>query len=279
MAAPDDARSRPRNRILAALPEPDRARLAASLERVALGPKQVLFDVDKPIEHVYFPEDGVVSVLSVATDGSAVETGTVGYEGIVGLPVFFGADRAPAQAVCQVPGEALRIDSATFRRELERGGGELRSLLGRYAQALFTQLAQSSACNRLHSMRERCARWLLQAHDRVGADEFPLTQQFLSQMLGVRRATVSEVASALQREGLITYEYGRITVRDRRGLEAAACECYAVVRREFDRLLEGRTPPSPLEGVRVSEGGRSTAGDGVPRAEAEDHTRDSNTTR
>ena len=252
-----------RNRILAALPEAEYARLAPALEPVSFELRQVLFDVDRPIDYVYFPEDCIASVVSVMADGSAVETATIGFEGVVGLPVFLGADRTPAQAFVQIPGEAYRIESGAFRQEIQRGG-DLRDALSRYTQALFTQVAQSSACNRLHTMRERCARWLLQTHDRIGHDEFPLTQQFLSQMLGVRRATVTVAASELQNDGLITYEYGRITVRDRRGLEAASCECYEIIRREFARLLEGRDTPSVLEGIQTERDGLTAVGDGAP---------------
>lgn len=228
-----------------------------------------MFDVDRRIEYVYFPEDALISVVSVMTDGSAVETATIGDEGVVGLPVFLGTDRTPAQAFCQVPGQAYRLESDAFRRELARPGG-LRDALSLYTQALFTQVAQSSACNRLHTMRERCARWLLQTHDRVGRDEFPLTQQFLSQMLGVRRATVTEAAGGLQADGLITYEYGRITIRDRRRLEAASCECYEITRREFARLLDGREAQSVLEGVQTEKDGRTAVGDGTPRGAGTD---------
>ena len=234
--------------------------------------RQVLFDVDRPIEHVYFPEDGVVSVLSVMADGSAVETATIGHEGLVGLPLFHGTDRTSAQAFAQVEGAAYRLPAADFRAAVAPGA-PLARMVHLYAQALLTLIAQSSACNRLHTMRERCARWLLHTHDRVGAaegvDAFPLTHQFLSQMLGVRRATVSETMAALQEAGLVRYVMGRVTVTDRTGLEGAACECYAIIQREFDRLLGGPTPPrplpDPLAGVPTSEGGRSILGDGVPR--------------
>jgi CRP-like cAMP-binding protein len=224
--------------------------------------RELAFDVDVPISHVYFPEDCVISIVGVMTDGSAVETASVGWEGMVGLPVFFGGESSPAQAFCQIPGETLRLDSGTLQREVARGS-ELRSILGRYAQAQFTQIAQTSACNRVHTMCQRCARWLLQTHDRVAGDDFPLTQRFLSQMLGVRRATVTEAARTLQHAGLITYVHGRVTVRDRRGLERASCECYAVIRREFERLLEGRSVRGPLADVRVSIAGRSLAGDAI----------------
>jgi CRP-like cAMP-binding protein len=231
--------------------------------------RQVLFDYDQPIEHVYFPENFVGSVISIMADGTAVETATVGREGMVGLPLFLGADRTQAQAFCQVPGEALRMEAGAFREAVGRGG-QLAAMLNRYTQALFTFLAQTSACNRLHKIRERCARWLLLTHDRVGRDRFPLTQQFLSQMLGVRRATVTEAAGSLQSAGLIDYSYGQITVTDRLGLEEAACECYAIIQREFVRLLANREVPSPLAGVRFSEQGKTTVGDGAPPEGATD---------
>jgi len=258
--------SAPRNRILAALPKSQLARLAPSLERVTLEAREILFDPDEPIKHVYFPEDCLASIVGVMADGSAVETATVGQEGMVGLPVYLGDGRTSMQAFCQVAGDALRMDARRFRQEVARRG-RLPALLGRYAQALIAQIAQSSACNRLHPLRQRCARWLLQTQDRVRSDTFALTHQFLSQMLGVRRTTVTEVTGELEREGLIKNHYGRIAVLDRKGLERAACECYNIIRREFERLLEGRESPSLLRGVRVSKDGRSAVGDGTPRAE------------
>jgi CRP-like cAMP-binding protein len=239
---------KPANRLLSSLPGPAFRALRPHLERVALETKQVLFNVDVPIEHVYFPEDIVVSVLSVMQDGSAVEVATVGREGMVGLPVVLGAEKAQALAFVQVPGHGMRVEARFFREHVQRSGA-MRNVLDRYTQALFTQLSQNSACNRLHSIEERCARWLLMTHDRVGADSFPLTQQFLAQMLGVRRAGVSEVASQLQREGLMTYQRGHITLKDRAGLEAASCECYRIIQSEFDRLVEGRQTPNPLRGI------------------------------
>jgi len=229
-----------RNRLLASLPAADFARLAPEMTRVDLGVKHVVFDVDRPIEHVHFPEAAVISILSVMADGSAVETATVGHEGMVGLPVFLGTDQMSAQAFCQIPGPALRIASDAFRRALADSPALTRALQ-HYTQALFLFVAQSSACNRLHSMPQRCARWLLHTHDRVGAnigrDEFPLTHEFLSQMLGVRRATVTEGMRMLQKAGAVTYVRGRVVVRDRATLRRTACECYSVIAREFDRLL------------------------------------------
>jgi CRP-like cAMP-binding protein len=263
-----------RNRLLASLPAGEYARLAPYLERVDVELKHVCFDVDQPIEHVYFPEAAVVSILSVMADGSSVETATVGREGMVGLPVFLGSDRTSAHAFVQVPGPALRMMADAFRAAVG-GSPALTLALHRYTQALFTLVAQGSACNRLHTMTARCARWLLHTHDRVGAeqgaDAFPLTHQFLSQMMGVRRATVTETMGALQASGAIMYEMGRVRVRDRAGLESAACECYAIIVREFDRLLAvgPAAPPSvrsPLDGVPTSEHGRSIVGDAAPSA-------------
>jgi len=280
MAAPpaDPPRHDTRNRILAALPAGEYARLAPHLERVELGLKQILFDVDRPIEHVYFPEAMVVSVLGVMADGSAVETATVGREGMVGLPVFLGTDQMSAQAFAQIPGPGLRMTADAFRRAVA-ASPTLTLALHRYTQALFTLVAQSSACNRVHTMLERCARWLLHTHDRVERDEFPLTHQFLSQMLGVRRATVTEAMGAIQETGAVTYEMGRVTVRDRARLEASACECYAIIVREFDRLLDGTTAgprrvPSVLHGVTTAEGDRSVVGGGAPRGRTGDREPD-----
>jgi len=256
----------PRNRILRTLPTADYERLSLGLERVCLEPSQVLYEPDVPIEFVYFIENGVASVVGVMADGSAVETATIGYEGMVGLPLFHGVDRTAAQCFCQVPGEALRMTAANFQAEVRRNE-VLAVTLGRYTQALFTQVAQSSACNRVHAMRARCARWLLQTHDRVMSDTFCLTQRFLAQMLGVRRATVTEAAGSLQSAGLIEYKMGTIRVLDRQGLESAACECYFIISRELERLLDGRESPNPLQRVHTSSHGQSELTEPTPRSE------------
>lgn len=269
---PPEVNSAPRNRILAALPADEYARLGPHLERVKLDIKRLLFDVDQPIEHVYFPESCVTSILSLMADGSAIETATVGMEGMIGLAIFHGTDRTSAQAFCQVAGEAIKMEAGAFREAIARPN-TLTALLHRYTQALFTLIGQASACNRRHTMQQRCARWLLLTHDRVGPEtgvnEFPLTHQFLSQMLGVRRATVTEALGGLQATGAISYEMGVITVRDRAKLEGAACECYAIIQREFDRLLDGplasgAREQNPLAGLKTSDGGRTTIGDGAP---------------
>ncbi len=265
-----------RNQILLALPGEEYERIAPHLTRIALEVRDLLFDVNEVIQHVYFPENSVCSVLGLMSDGSAVETATIGDEGMVGMPVFHGTDRTTLQAFCQVPGDALRMPVDVFRAEVARSG-TLNLLLHRYSQALLTLIAQSSACNRLHTMQERCARWLLHTHDRVGethgVDEFPLTQQFLSQMLGVRRATVTEAMRALGEKGAITYEMGMIRVLDRGRLESAACECYRIVRSEFERLLGGRPQgarmENPLDRLKTSEHGKSTVGGAVPDQDAD----------
>lgn len=271
-AARDRSPNGTRNRLLASLPAEEYARLAPALERVELTLKQVAFDVDRPIEHVYFPEAAVVSVLGVMADGSAIETATIGREGMVGLPVFLGTGQTSAQAFTQIPGPALRMTAEAFRAAVVASPAFTRVLL-RYTQALFTLVAQSSACNRMHAMTERCARWLLHCHDRMERDEFPLTHQFLSQMLGVRRATVTEAMSALQARGAVAYVMGVVEVRDRVVLESAACECYAIIAREFDRLLggpsgangaHGSSATDPFAGLRTADGGLSTLGDGAP---------------
>lgn len=223
------------NRLLDALPDEELERLHLHLEIVSLGLKDVLIKPDEPIEHVFFPINGACSMIATMADGQEVEVGTIGNEGMLGLPVFLGRETVPLGTISQVPGEAVRMRSEVFRKEV-RPGDRLHELLHRYAEATFVFAAQSSACNRLHSVEQRASRWLLHTHDRVGKSEFPLTQEFLAQMLGVRRASVSGVARKLQRAGLISYGRGRIAVLDRSGLEAKSCECYGVIRAEFDRL-------------------------------------------
>lgn len=252
-----------RNRILAALPQDELDRILPALERVDLPLRQVLSDPNRPIHHVCFPEAGVVSIVGVMRDGAAVETATVGVEGMVGTPLFLGTDRMAAQAFVQVAGWGYRMSADAFRAELAMGGALARRL-ALYTQALITLMSQNAACNRLHPAEQRCARWLLLTADRVGDGTVDLTHFFLSQMLGVRRATVTEIAGGLQERGLIEYSRGRITIVDRPGLEAASCECYGVILSEFDRLLGAGTIPSPLDTVDVSEGGLSTAGEGAP---------------
>ena len=226
------------NRLLAALPQDEYERLVANMESVFLKFKQSVYEPNEPIEYVYFVQNGVTSLLNVMEDGREVEVATVGNEGMVGLPVFLGADKIPGRAFSQIPGDALRMKADVFKDKVTPGT-RLHDLLQRYTQALFNQIAQGAACNSLHSVEERMCRWLLMTQDRVGEDEFPLTQEFLSQMLGVRRPTVSTAASILQKAGLIRYSRGSITVLEREGLEASSCECYGIIKAEFDRLVGG----------------------------------------
>ena len=223
------------NRLLAALPKDERDRLLPHLEMVPLPLRTILYEANGPIEHVFFPLVGVVSL--VILDGNfTLEVGIIGNDGLVGTPVFLESDRSPTQAIAQIEGSALRMDAKVFRKEMKRRG-PLHGLVQRFIQAMINQISQSIVCNHRHSVQKRMCRWLLMSHDRVGADLFPLTHEFLAQMLGVRRPTVTAVAGALQKAGLIGYHRGTITILDRAGLEAASCPCYQVVAKELERLL------------------------------------------
>jgi CRP-like cAMP-binding protein len=237
---PSDGEGRHRfataNRLLAALPPEDAAWLAPRLERVVLEVGHVLAAPGEPFAHVYFPETAIASVVNRMADGAGVEVGTIGNEGMVGVAAYLDAEASEAETFIQLPGPALRVPAAVITEAAARPG--VRRLFNRYTQAFLTQVAQGAACNRLHHLEARCARWLLMTHDRVGgADGFPLKQEFLALMLGVRRTGVTLAAGALQDAGLIRYRRGGIRVLDRAGLEAASCECYGIVRRTFDRLL------------------------------------------
>jgi CRP-like cAMP-binding protein len=231
--APD--RSARHNGLLAALPYAEYAALRPHLEEVPLALKQTLHEKDAPIRYIYFVTEGVCSLVGIMDDGTIVEVATVGNEGMVGVPVFLGAQSVSVEAMVQVPGAGLRLPADAFRAALGNGG-RMRPIIGRYTQALMVQMSQSAVCNRLHAIRQRAARWLLMTHDRVSGDTFPLTQEFLGQMLGVGRPRVSEVEGALRDAGLIRYTRGQVTVVDREGLEAEACECYRIIRDEYDRL-------------------------------------------
>jgi CRP-like cAMP-binding protein len=230
------------NRLLAALPDADFGRLAPHMRSVRFEAQEILTDPVSTIRNVYFPRDAVASMLTVMEDGSSVEVATVGNEGMIGLPVFLGTETMPVDVLVQIPGEASVLDAAVFLAAAQNGGA-LRNLVHRYTQALLGQIAQAGACSRLHSVDRRCARWLLMSHDRVNGDEFLITHESLSQMLGVRRATVTEAASILQRAGLIAYRRGRLRIVDRGGLEEASCECYRAIRSEYERLIGRRVFP------------------------------------
>ena len=251
-----------RNHILTVLPSDELQAVTPHLERVALTRRMVAYDPLQPITHAYFVETGVISVLSLMRDRTAIETATIGCEGVIGLPLFHGVDAVAEQAFVQVPGEAYRMPAAIFR-DLSHRLPSLSRVLNRYAVCFFTLAAQSSGCNRVHTMEQRLARWLLMVHDRMPDDVFELTQDFLSQMVGVRRATVSETASQLQQSGLISYSRGRVTVLDRDGLERAACECYGIIESTFARILDLRAKPNALEGMTFSIDGKSIVGDGA----------------
>ena len=238
---PEDAAVR--NGLLAALPPEELERLRPRLRAVELPFDQTLFPADGVVEAVLFPEGGMVSLLATLEGGDQVEVGIVGREGLIGLPLVFGDNRSLVEARVQMEGTALRIGAAALRDAMEASAA-LRLVLNRYALAFQALVTMTAACNARHALEQRLARWLLIAHDRAGADEFAMTHEFISMMLGVRRPGVSLAAGVLQKAGLIRYVRGRMAITDRPGLEAAACECYHVARREFARLLgTGAAPP------------------------------------
>jgi CRP-like cAMP-binding protein len=239
------------NRLLAALPADEYRRLLPHLKTVSLKFKQTLQKADEDVHTIYFPGGGVCSVVTVMEDGRMVEVATVGNEGLIGITAFFGDERPSGAAMVQVPEvEAQIMSVASFKKEVERRG-PFRDVISRYGQAFVALIMQSSACNSLHPVEQRCARWLLMTHDRVGRDEFALTQEFLAVMLGVRRPTVTIVAGALQKAGLIDYGHKRIIILNRKALEAASCECHRVVKAHFDRLLSPPAPPARIQRATV----------------------------
>ena len=223
------------NRILRSLPPSEYQQLLPYIEPVRLRIGQVLHEPGDEMRYVYFPNHGVLSMLTVLESGEAVEIATVGNEGIADLSVFLGLKVATSRLINQVPGEMLRLKPSSFLQLVSQCPG-LRAGLGLYMVTMFTLVSQSAACNRLHSLEERCARWILMTHDRVDADTFPLTQEFLSTMLGVRRPSVTVAAGKLQKAGFIAYSRGNMTVVDRAALEASACECYQIITEQFQHL-------------------------------------------
>ena len=232
-------RGRPKNLLLASLPAKDFRRLLPYLKTVPIRAKQVLHKPGEPLRAVYFLNGGVASIVTMLSDGTMVQVATVGDEGMLGIEAFLGVGAiAPGQTVMQVSDtDAEMLSVKDFRREVEARGA-LHDLMGRYTQVIIAQLMQSAACCVMHQVQQRCARWLLMTHDRMHRQDFDLSHEFLAVMLGVRRPTVSVAASALQKAGLIRYTHGRVTVRNRRGLQAASCECYASIRTHFDRLRQ-----------------------------------------
>jgi CRP-like cAMP-binding protein len=224
------------NRLLAALPDAEYQRLVPHLEYVPLPLKQVLYTMGESIEYVYFPHRAIVSLVSTPKEGSNVEVGLVGNEGMVGIPAALGDNIATTTAMVQREGSGMRMEASLLKTEFQQGGS-LQNLLLWYTQALYAQTSLTAACNALHQLDEKLARWLLLVYDRVESNELQLTQEFISQMLGVRRAGVTEAANRLQTAGLIRYIRGRITILNRQGLEAASCSCYGIIKGEYDRLL------------------------------------------
>jgi CRP-like cAMP-binding protein len=233
---PNTSETARRNRLLAALPRADLGRLLATLDPVPLPLHQVLFRADEALEYIHFPIDGIVSLTGSVENEPMVEVAMIGNEGMVGLSVFLEARATPLNALVQMQGNAMRMRVAALKKEIKSGASN--EVLRRYTQVLFNQVAQGAVCNRLHSMEERLARWLLMSRDRVQTPEFPLTQEFMARMLGVRRATVTETASALQQAGLIRYNRGRITIVDPESLKEASCDCYDIIKRGYDQMFE-----------------------------------------
>jgi len=237
MATPHDPYQ---NHLLAALPAADFERLQPSLKLVPMTLGEALYESGIVLRHVYFPTDSIVSLLYVMADGASAEIAVVGNDGVVGVSLFMGGETTPSRAVVQSAGHAYRLDGTLLKDEFYRAG-PMQHLLLRYTQALITQMAQTAVCNRHHSLDQQLCRWLLLSLDRLPSNELVMTQELIGNMLGVRREGVTEAAGQLQRAGLIRYSRGRITILDRSGIETRTCECYAVVRKECDRLLPGRS--------------------------------------
>jgi len=226
------------NRILRGLPSSEYEAMQPHFELVRLPIGRIVQESGQEMDHVYFPNHGVLSMITVLENGDLVEIATVGNEGMADLSVFLGLKVSHSRLLIQVPGDALRMERKAFLDFVSRSE-RLRTLLGRFTVAVFILVSQSGACNRLHTIEERAARWLLMTHDRVDADTFPITHDFLASMLGVRRPSVTLAAGILQKAGFISYRRGRMTILDRAGLEASACECYAIVKKEFDAMPGG----------------------------------------
>jgi CRP-like cAMP-binding protein len=233
------------NHLLAALPAEDYARLLPNLDLVPMPLGEALYESGGHLQHVYFPTTSIVSLLYVMKDGASAEIAVVGNEGILGISLFMGGETTPSRAVVQSAGHGYRLKAQLLKNEFNRSGPALHLLL-RYTQALITQMAQTAVCNRHHSVEQQLCRWLLLSLDRLNTNQLNMTQELIANMLGVRREGVTEAAGKLQRAGLIRYGRGRITIIDRPRLEKKVCECYGVVKREFDRLLPYKIP-SPTD--------------------------------
>jgi CRP-like cAMP-binding protein len=227
------------NMLLAAMPSSDYEALVPALERVTMPLGQAVYESGGPQGYVYFPTSSIVSLLYVLADGATAEIAVTGNDGLVGIALFMGGETTPSRAVVQSAGQGYRLRASLLKKEFERGGA-LQHLLLRYTQALITQMTQTAVCNRHHSVDQQLCRWLLLSLDRLPGNKLVMTQELIANMLGVRREGVTEAAGKLQADGLIEYSRGRITVVDRERLEARVCECYAVVKREYERLLPAR---------------------------------------
>lgn len=228
--------------LLAALSPKDWQRLVPEMTSVELPLGQVLYESGATLTHLYFPTTAIVSLLQVLENGASAEIAVVGREGVVGIALFMGGETTPSRAVVQSAGVCYKLRARVIKAEFARAGPVMQLML-RYTQALITQMAQTAVCNRHHSLEQQLCRWLLLCLDRLGSNELVMTHELMANMLGVRREGVTEAARKLQHQGLIRYTRGRITVLDRRGLEMSACECYAVVKEEYDRLLGRHKPP------------------------------------
>jgi CRP-like cAMP-binding protein len=227
------------NFLLAALPDPEWERWQPLLERIEMPLGQVLYESGATLTHVYFPTTAIVSLLYVMENGASAEIAVVGNEGLVGISLFMGGESTPSRAVVQSAGQGFRLQAQLMKDEFNRAGPVLHLML-RYTQALITQMSQTAVCNRHHSLDQQLCRWLLLSLDRLRTNELAMTQELIANMLGVRREGVTEAAVKLQEAGLISYARGHIKVLDRPGLEKRTCECYAVVKREYDRLLPNK---------------------------------------
>jgi len=236
MRATSDRLDPTKNRLLAALPREEYERILPRLGHLSFKLGEIVYESGGQMDYIYFPTTAIISLLYVMENGASAEMGMAGKEGLVGVALFMGGNTMPNRAVVQSAGGAVRMKADALREEFARGGMFQRLLL-RYTQALLTQMSQTAVCNRLHEIEQQLCRWLLLSHDRLDSDELVMTQELIANMLGVRREGVTHAAGRLQEGGLISYVRGRIAILDRRGLEAAVCECYGVVKDEYDRLL------------------------------------------
>lgn len=240
-----------KNRLLSAFSQEDLDRFFSDLQLVFLPMQEVLYNVGAPIEDIYFIEQGIASILTSMANGSSIEVGMIGMEGMVGVPVFLGEETSTQHIVVQAPGSALRMNAALCKAAFDQSAAVRRDLL-RFTGAILNQSAQAAACNQLHSVKQRCARWLLMSSDRLQSEVIPMTHEFLSSMLGVRRAGVTDIAGMLRHAGLIRYHRGQVTIIDHEGLEAIACECYRIDRDRLRRLFDPRARRSRRGSARVT---------------------------